>query len=284
MKQKKINLLVFAGIMLSYILFNGCNFLSNHKKINSDELKELVQKWNNAHLSKDVGVFSNLYDNSILYYGIQMDKNSCIESKITLLKKYPDFYQQIYGDILIDNINRDEIKCSFVKRVTINMKTSDYPSYLTFKKSGDGWKIVTEGDLVTDKNRANKENPSFIEGNKQDYFYEPSVSIILGTIKIESFFGPPGYGENPQTDSREDSYILNLDSPINVISNEKEIEEGDFNYTKYNITKIQLTSTSNVNLTNFKNRIVRLTGTFFGASTGHHHTEVLMDVSKIEAE
>ena len=122
------------------------------------------------------------------------------------------------------------------------------------------------------------------EENKQDYFYYPEISIISGTIKIESFFGPPGYGENPETDSREDAYILHLDNSINVISKDKEPEEGDYNFTKYNIYKIHVTSssTTEVKLTNYINKKVRLTGTFSGSFSGHHHADVIMEVEKVE--
>lgn len=281
--------LIFVGLLLCSFLLTGCNINSktsdsdaNIETNNATFFNYLVQDWNKAHSSKDVGVFSNLYDNTVLFYGTQMDKNSCIESKLSFFKKNPDYYQQIYGGIQTNNISDTEVKCNFVKRVTVNQATNDYPSYLTFKKFGNDWKIITEGDLVTDKNLAKKETANLAATNRQDYYYEPAVSIISGMIKIETFFGPPGYGENPQADSREDSYILNLGDSINVISKAKTIEEGDFNSTKYNISKIQLLSTSGVKMKKYKNKFVRLTGTFFCAHTGHHHTEVLMDVIKIE--
>jgi hypothetical protein len=245
-------------------------------------LKQLVQDWNKAHASKDVGAFANLFDSTVLFYGMKLDKNSCIERKLLLFKKNPDFYQQIYGDIQIDSINDSEVKCSFVKRVTVNQATTDYPSYLTFKKSEEDWKIITEGDLVTDKNLAKKKQIKNAAADQLDFLYEPSVSVISGIIKTESFFGPPGYGENPQTDSREDKLILSLDNSINVISYAEEIEEGEYNTTKYNISKVQLLSTSGVELSNYDNKKVYLTGTFFGSNTGHHHTAVLMDVNKVE--
>jgi hypothetical protein len=97
-------------------------------------------------------MFSKLYDNTVLFYGSQKEKNVCIESKLTYFKKHPDFFQQIYGDIQIDNLSDQEVKCSFVKRITVNHSTSDYPSYLIFKKNDNEWKIVTESDLLTDEN------------------------------------------------------------------------------------------------------------------------------------
>ncbi len=141
-------------------MLNSCNNNSGNTRNESTsdiaEFKQLVADWNKAHSSKDVGVFSNLFENSILFYGAQKDKNTCIESKLSFFRKYPDFYQQIFGDVQVEQINNNEVKCSFVKRVTVNQSTNDYPSYLIFKKSADSWKIVTEGDLVTDKNLAMK--------------------------------------------------------------------------------------------------------------------------------
>jgi hypothetical protein len=149
-----------VGLLICFSLLNSCNNNSgnqiNDATSDTADFKQLVAEWNKAHSSKDVGVFSNLFENSILFYGVQQDKNTCIESKLSLFKKYPDFYQQIFGDIQVEKINDKEVKCSFVKRVTVNQATNDYPSYLTFKKSTDNWKIVTEGDLVTDKNLAKK--------------------------------------------------------------------------------------------------------------------------------
>lgn len=127
---------------------------SNRQSSDSINVAALVNKWNKAHASKDVGIFSDLYNKTILYYGTQKDKNYCIESKLALFRKYPDYYQQIFGGIQCEKISGTEFKCSFVKRVTFNKKTNDYPSYLVFTKEQDAWKITTEGDLVTDKNLA----------------------------------------------------------------------------------------------------------------------------------
>jgi ketosteroid isomerase-like protein len=127
---------------------------SDNKSSDSVNVATFVNEWNKAHASKDVTAFTNLYSNNILYYGMQKDKNYCLESKLSLFKKYPDYYQQIFGNIQSEKISETEFKCSFVKRVTFNQKTNDYPSYLVFTKEQDAWKITTEGDLVTDKNLA----------------------------------------------------------------------------------------------------------------------------------
>lgn len=245
-------------------------------------LKQLVQEWNQGYLSKDVNTFSHLFANSILFYGLQQNIDECIQSKLSLFKRYPDFHQQIYGDIDIVNSSVNEYKCYFIKRVTINQKITDYPSYLVFGNFNEEWKIIAESDLVTDKNLSKKKLSKTSTDNQKKYPFEPSISVISGVLIIENYFGSPGYGDNPETDEREYSYILMLEKPIDVISNTEKREEGDSDSTTSNISEIQLASTKDIKLSNYKNKAIRLTGTFFGANTGHHHTKVLLDVQKIE--
>src|SRR6266436_2921427 len=37
---------------------------------------------------------------------------------------------------------------------------------------------------------------------------------LSGTVYVETFFGPPNYGENPETDRIEQADILRLDRPL----------------------------------------------------------------------
>lgn len=146
-------------IAFKLLLLTSCKQPSNTAETTKSEttdFKSLVNQWNSAHSSKDIAVFSNLYHNTILYYGTKKEKNDCIESKLSIFKKYPDYYQQIYGEIEAEQIDEKNVKCSFVKRVTFNQQTKDYPSYLIFTKEATNWKISTEGDLVTDKNLAKR--------------------------------------------------------------------------------------------------------------------------------
>jgi hypothetical protein len=46
--------------------------------------------------------------------------------------------------------------------------------------------------------------------------YDPAVVELTGTVVLEEFFGPPGFGEDPKTDSRELYAILVLDAPVSV--------------------------------------------------------------------
>jgi len=136
-------------------------------------------------------------------------------------------------------------------------------------------------DTVSPKNDTIVSNNPAPPATQKDFQYEPAISVISGTIATEMFYGPPGFGENPKTDKKEDIYLLVPDQPVNVIGPADQNEE-DNNTTKNNIVKIQLIFPETINPVDYKNKKVRLSGTFFGPETGHHHTDVLLDVQKLE--
>jgi hypothetical protein len=116
------------------------------------ELTNLVYSWNNAHVSKNIGEFLNLYNGVVKYYGTDLDRNSCIVNKMEFFKKNPDYSQQVSGEIQIEFLNDNEVKCSFLKKVTLRGRNLEFPSYLVFKEVEGKWLIVQESDLVTDGN------------------------------------------------------------------------------------------------------------------------------------
>jgi TonB family protein len=136
----------------------------------ASDLRRLVADWNDAHSNRDVEAFTALYDDLILFYRVQQNKSESIRNKTQLFEKYPDFNQQIIGDIKITKISDNKVQCDFTKRVTVNNKTTDYLSYLIFRKTLDGWKIATESDLVTDENLEKKSvnRNSIAESNVTD--------------------------------------------------------------------------------------------------------------------
>lgn len=117
--------------------------------------------------------------------------------------------------------------------------------------------------------------------NQARYFYEPDTSVITGKLRVEMFYGPPGYGENPEEDMKEETYLLWLDQPVKVFSNSPEQEEEGFNTTKQEVDKIQLMSTHDIQFKSYEGKTIQVRGSFFGAHTGHHHAEVLMDVNQL---
>lgn len=144
-------------IIVILFFFSCENFTSkNSTSVDEKEIVQLVNDWNVAYNSKNIIQLINFYDSTIFLYGVNTDKNGCIEDKLSFFKKHPDYYQQIFGNIEFQKISDKEIKCTFIKRATINQQTKDYPSYLNFIKKESEWKIKIEGDLVTDKNLAKK--------------------------------------------------------------------------------------------------------------------------------
>src|SRR5687768_17168845 len=95
--------------------------------------------------------------------------------------------------------------------------------------------------------RQQKTKPS-----RTDYYFEPAVSTLTGTVKAQVFYGPPGYGESPKIDKKETAYILHLSKPITVIADPA--DEDGLNSTTKNVTKIQLVSLGEFKLNSFNNK------------------------------
>ena len=140
---------------------------------------------------------------------------------------------------------------------------------------------VEKSDSIAGPDRPANDPAPGNTANKTDYSYDQPVTIS-GKISRETFFGAPGYGENPETDAKEERYLLVPDQPINVIGEPD--PEDDSKESKYNVSKIQLIyDEKTIDIGKYLGSKVELTGTFFGAHTGHHHTPVLMDVTNLKA-
>jgi hypothetical protein len=104
--------------------------------------------------------------------------------------------------------------------------------------------------------------------------YEQKGVTLTGTVAIETFFGPPNYGEDPDTDAKEKQAILKLDTPICV--NEDlgpPIEDAEKNQIE-----VTLVPVGKINFGQFANKHIQVTGSMYHAITSHHHTPVLLSV------
>jgi hypothetical protein len=118
-----------------------------------------------------------------------------------------------------------------------------------------------------------------VNAQHKQFHYDTETIALTGKVIVRTFFGPPNYGENPKTDSRESQYILLLDVPVDVIGTPRE------NKTEPGVKQITLV------VLDFKanpverwlHKRVTVEGTLFHANTGHHHTKVLIEVSSIGA-
>ena len=119
--------------------------------------------------------------------------------------------------------------------------------------------------------------------SEPDYYFEPDTSVLTGNLKVEMYYGPPGFGESPETDEKEYCYIFYPAGPINVVQRSKESDvSGGFDETVKNITRFQLAPHLPVNLHPFVNKKIKIKGSFYSAQNGHHHTDVLLFVTKAE--
>lgn len=111
--------------------------------------------------------------------------------------------------------------------------------------------------------------------------YQPTVVELKGTLSVKTYYGPPNYGENPDTDSKEELPILVLSKPVSVRGNPAP-KAGFDRPTVEDVREIQLVLT--VPHKEFIGKIVLVKGTLFHGFTGHHHTDVLMDARSIKLD
>jgi len=107
--------------------------------------------------------------------------------------------------------------------------------------------------------------------------YGGSPVSLSGKVKLQTFFGPPNYGENPDTDSRETQAILLLGKPICVEANRKDDEEAEQNQRE-----VTLVPFGKENLKDYEGKQIMVQGTLYRAFNGHHHTPVLIEIKHIE--
>lgn len=111
--------------------------------------------------------------------------------------------------------------------------------------------------------------------------FEPEVVVLGGFLEEKQFYGPPNYGENPETDRIELALILTLTAPISVRGGEDDDEIIDRRTTE-NVTEVQLVcEVKLVNCPHFVTKIIQVSGSLFSAHTAHHRAKILMTVSEI---
>ncbi|HKC53262.1 MAG TPA: DUF4431 domain-containing protein [Burkholderiales bacterium] len=115
---------------------------------------------------------------------------------------------------------------------------------------------------------------SFADGECLNY--GPQVVTLEGRVVLRTFFGPPGYGESPKTDSREKQAILVLRRPICTIANPRDYEDAETDQKE-----ITLVPGTGMALSGYSGKRVSVGGTLFHSHTGHHHTAILISAQAI---
>ncbi len=108
--------------------------------------------------------------------------------------------------------------------------------------------------------------------------YEPAVVQLEGKLTIVMYYGPPNYGENPETDAKEMTPILVLPRPVNVRGDPNDELNSE---SVEGVKQVQLVFYERPAYRQLVGRQVVVKGTLFHSHTAHHHTPVLMTVTEI---
>lgn len=100
---------------------------------------------------------------------------------------------------------------------------------------------------------------------------------LTGRVTFRTFYGPPNYGENPETDSRETQAILVMAKPICVDANPSTDEEKEKGQRK-----VTLVPSAGFNPPMYRGKLVTVEGRLFHAHTAHHRTPVLIQTVRIK--
>jgi hypothetical protein len=119
----------------------------------------------------------------------------------------------------------------------------------------------------------------------QVFTYGPTVALS-GTLELQTFPGPPNYESIRNGDKRERCFYLRLDVPVEVEA--KGAHPGVVNVqTERNVSVVQLAIDAEDDRlwSRFRKagpgQRVKVEGTLFHQFTGHHHSRVLISVSKM---
>ncbi len=110
--------------------------------------------------------------------------------------------------------------------------------------------------------------------------YGPADVTITGVVVARTFPGSPNFESIKKGDKPEVFWILNLPKPVSV----RGVPNDDIDIAETKISRIQLVFEKPKLYHTYRtllNRAVKVTGTLLHAMSGHHHTAVLLTVSKM---
>ena len=114
-----------------------------------NEIKAIVNKWNELHNTRNTIEFKQLYAPNVLYYGKFNSGKQCYQKKKAFLS--PDFYQEIITPVTLTYYSSGTIKCSFTKRVIFKGKSQEHICYLLVEKRNNGFLITGESEVMIDQ-------------------------------------------------------------------------------------------------------------------------------------
>lgn len=121
-------------------------------------------------------------------------------------------------------------------------------------------------------------NSNYKNNNSVWYQYEPTEVYLTGILEFKKAYGPPNYGADPAHDQKVSYYVLMLNSPINIKGDPSSELNSE---TVMNVKEIQIVDEDFDQLDQIyksKNRKISIKGTLYKGTTGHHYTDVLINV------
>ena len=237
-----------------------------------EQIKEMVNIWNEASSNADFDTLEKILGDKIEYYQSSVTKAYYISDQKKFFEKNPIYGQKIKGDITVTQISNKQVKAEFIKEVTTKKGTKDYPSYLIFANVNGEWKLILENDTVSDANIENRKKRAAENPNKSIYKYDIPITIV-GTFGIKKVETENGIAK---------PYVITLNTPIKVVADEGD----DINETETNQNTIQLALTdAHITYLKSKNaygKRIQVTGTFYHWHSIYHHTPALMSVSEVK--
>lgn len=103
--------------------------------------------------------------------------------------------------------------------------------------------------------------------------YDVDGVVLSGTVVLRTFFGPPNYGESPETDARETQALLQLDRPLCTVESAARAEPAERNQRLVTLVPIGALA-----LKPYAGKHVAVRGSLFHADNGHHRTPVLIAI------
>lgn len=117
--------------------------------------------------------------------------------------------------------------------------------------------------------------------NKESMFFYGEESTVSGKLK-SGIFGHPEAENFEDSASYHRYFFIIPDKPINVLSSELLIEEGNADITYFNLERIHISPLEEYDLKKLEGKHVEVTGTFMGGHTAWHKTEVLLRFNQIK--
>ncbi|HCB1501240.1 TPA: DUF4431 domain-containing protein [Klebsiella michiganensis] len=102
---------------------------------------------------------------------------------------------------------------------------------------------------------------------------------LSGYVEVRTFFGPPNYGENPKTDSRQVQSMLFLDEPVCATAAPNAIQYDEDERDQIEVT-LRTESPSSA-LTSLASKHVTVAGKLEHAESGYDNSKLILSSAKL---